>query len=226
MSYGPPGGGYPHGQPMADLSSGAVSISFISSDFFTEAHTSVQHYQQHHDSDDEEVEHSLLHPNPMRPNQGPFDDPVRAQTPPHRPDTGYSLEESYVAVGEHAPPYNGNGYHQPPQSQYTGSTLSDPSKGFGPPGRSPSPYNDGSEDSLEAWKQRQAPGGPGGIRRFKTRKVKLQQGSVLSVEYPVPSAIQNSIQAKYRNDLESGSEEFTHMRCMIDRNTKPLAQPY
>jgi len=37
---------------------------------------------------------------------------------------------------------------------------------------------------------------------------------VLSVEYPVPSAIQNSVQAKYRNDLESGSEEFTHMRCI------------
>jgi chitin synthase len=46
-----------------------------------------------------------------------------------------------------------------------------------------------------------------------TRKVKLVQGSVLSADYPVPSAIQNAIQAKYRNDLESGSEEFTHMRC-------------
>jgi chitin synthase len=45
-----------------------------------------------------------------------------------------------------------------------------------------------------------------------TRKVKLVQGSVLSADYPVPSAIQNAIQAKYRNDLESGSEEFTHMR--------------
>lgn len=48
-----------------------------------------------------------------------------------------------------------------------------------------------------------------------TRKVKLVQGSVLSADYPVPSAIQNAIQAKYRNDLESGSEEFTHMRCMF-----------
>jgi hypothetical protein len=50
-----------------------------------------------------------------------------------------------------------------------------------------------------------------------TRKVKLVQGSVLSADYPVPSAIQNAIQAKYRNDLESGSEEFTHMRCMFSR---------
>ena len=51
------------------------------------------------------------------------------------------------------------------------------------------------------------------LRRYATRKVKLIQGSVLSVDYPVPSAIQNSVQAKYRSDLEGGSEEFTHMRC-------------
>ena len=53
----------------------------------------------------------------------------------------------------------------------------------------------------------------GGLKRHATRKVKLVQGSVLSVDYPVPSAIGNAIQAKYRNDLEGGSEEFTHMRC-------------
>jgi len=35
---------------------------------------------------------------------------------------------------------------------------------------------------------------------------------VLSADYPVPSAIQNATQAKYRNDLEAGSEEFTHLR--------------
>lgn len=56
-------------------------------------------------------------------------------------------------------------------------------------------------------------GGAGGLKRAQTRKVKLVQGSVLSADYPVPSAIQNAIQAKYRNDLESGSEEFTHLRC-------------
>lgn len=52
-----------------------------------------------------------------------------------------------------------------------------------------------------------------GLRRGMTRKIKLVQGVVLSADYPVPSAIQNAVQAKYRNDLESGSEEFTHMRC-------------
>ena len=142
--------------------------------------------------------------------QGPFDDSMRAHTPDHTGnEKGYTLSESYV--DDNAPPYNG--YHQT-DSSYAGSTLGDPSKAFAVPNRTPSPYDDVSEDSMEAWRQRQAPGGPGAIRRFQTRKVKLQQGSVLSIEYPVPSAIQNSVQAKYRNDLESGSEEFTHMRCM------------
>jgi len=57
---------------------------------------------------------------------------------------------------------------------------------------------------------------PGALKRAATRKVKLVQGSVLSADYPVPSAIQNAVQAKYRNDLESGSEEFTHVRCASD----------
>ena len=61
------------------------------------------------------------------------------------------------------------------------------------------------------------PGGPitssaGAVKRSATRKLKLVQGAVLSADYPVPSAIQNAVQAKYRNDLESGSEEFTHLR--------------
>lgn len=87
------------------------------------------------------------------------------------------------------------------------------------PHRAPSPYARSDTSSTEAWKQRQQPGGGafngggGGLKRGMTRKVKLVQGSVLSADYPVPSAIQNAIQAKYRNDLESGSEEFTHMRC-------------
>jgi chitin synthase len=87
------------------------------------------------------------------------------------------------------------------------------------PQRAPSPYARSETSSTEAWKARQQPGGGafqsggGGLKRGMTRKVKLVQGSVLSADYPVPSAIQNAIQAKYRNDLESGSEEFTHMRC-------------
>lgn len=92
----------------------------------------------------------------------------------------------------------------------------DPAAEFGV-NRATSPYARSDTSSTEAWKQRQQPGaaggGGGGLKRGLTRKVKLVQGSVLSADYPVPSAIQNAVQAKYRNDLESGSEEFTHMRC-------------
>ena len=108
------------------------------------------------------------------------------------------MNESYVGDDPRltpAPSYN-------TQSQYT---LQDP--GYGQ--TAPAPYP--RSDSTEAWRQRQMPN-QGNLRRYATRKVKLVQGSVLSVDYPVPSAIQNAVQAKYRNDLEGGSEEFTHMR--------------
>jgi chitin synthase len=62
-----------------------------------------------------------------------------------------------------------------------------------------------------SWTRRQNPAS-NGLKRFATRKVKLIQGSVLSVNYPVPSAIKNSLQAKYR-EMELQTEEFTHMRC-------------
>jgi chitin synthase len=74
---------------------------------------------------------------------------------------------------------------------------------------------------VQDWRARQQPGGGtvsagGALKRGMTRKIKLAQGAVLSADYPVPSAIQNAVQAKYRNDLEAGSEEFTHMRCMFN----------
>jgi len=62
------------------------------------------------------------------------------------------------------------------------------------------------------WKQRQQPSNSR-LKRCNAKKVKLVQGPVLSVDYPVPSAIKNAIEQKYRRDLESGGEEFTHMRC-------------
>ena len=137
---------------------------------------------------------------------------MRAVSPGPRPTSAYSLTETYAdtASSLNAPPYNGYGgapgYH-----------LEDPGAAYGVPGRAPSPYQRSETGSTEAWRQRQQPGGPnagkGGLQRNATRKVKLVQGAVLSIDYPVPSAIQNAIQAKYRNDLEAGSEEFTHMRC-------------
>lgn len=128
-----------------------------------------------------------------------------------RPASGYSLTETYASdAGQHDPS--------------SGHSMDDPASAFGVPGRVNSPYARSETSSTEAWRQRQAPGGPaggsfngggGGLRRYATRKVKLVQGSVLSVDYPAPSAIQNAIQAKYRNDIEGGTEEFTHMRCRL-----------
>ncbi|KAL1310645.1 hypothetical protein AAFC00_000913 [Neodothiora populina] len=170
------------------------------------------HNGQVHDSDDEEVGRSLLHENPTGPFHGPFDEPSTSTTPlgehdrdpmgDHH-DTGYSLTESYADYNGNAPPYTG-------YTEYgAGSSLADTPTAYAGPDRS-------ETGSTAAWAERQQPGGPaaasGGLKRNATRKVKLTQGAVLSADYPVPSAIQNAVQAKYRNDLESGSEEFTHMR--------------
>jgi chitin synthase len=115
----------------------------------------------------------------------------------------YSLTESYAVPGGAAPvPYS---------SEYGGSNTT-----YGHQldnnqfQRSDSPFSRAETSSTEAWRQRQAPGG--GLKRYATRKVKLVQGTVLSVDHPVPSAIKNAVQAKYRNDLEGGNEEFTTMR--------------
>jgi len=143
----------------------------------------------------------------------PFDDPHSRGVSPQRPASGYSLTETYATdtAPSYHDPYNAG-------SVYSGHDES-PAAAFGVPGRVASPYARSETSSTEAWRQRQAPGGAagggvgGGLRRYATRKVKLVQGSVLSVDYPVPSAIQNAIQAKYRNDVEGGTEEFTHMRC-------------
>ncbi|KAG8533882.1 uncharacterized protein KY384_001623 [Bacidia gigantensis] len=53
-------------------------------------------------------------------------------------------------------------------------------------------------------------------QRFRrTRNPNMTNSSsnpALSIDFPVPSAIQNTVQSRYRNDIESGSEEFTHVR--------------
>lgn len=132
------------------------------------------------------------------------------------------MTETYAPDAAYHDPYNPSA--SPSPSVHSGHSLENPTAAFGIPGRITSPYSRSDASSTEAWRQRQAPGGGsgiggkgggGGLRRYATRKVKLVQGSVLSVDYPAPSAIQNAIQAKYRNDLEGGSEEFTHMRCML-----------
>lgn len=163
---------------------------------------------------------SLLHHNPTGVNPGPFDDHHSPYGhPDNRPQSTYSLTETYAsdATTTRYPAQAHDG-----SDVYSAAGGYDPAADFGAPHRAPSPYARSETSSTEAWRQRQQPGGGvpggGGLKRGMTRKVKLVQGSVLSADYPVPSAIQNAIQAKYRNDLESGSEEFTHMRCMLPQN--------
>lgn len=182
-------------------------------------------FQQHYhlpprngDGSDDEAESSLLHDRRDGPLDGPFDDPhSRIHTPPVRPASNYSLTETYVGDHPGATTAYNDAYRGGNDDHYPGSGLEDAAATYGVPGRTPSPYSRSETSSTEAWRQRQAPAG-NGLRRYATRKVKLVQGSVLSVDYAVPSAIQNAVQAKYRSDLEGGSEEFTHMRCRRERN--------
>jgi chitin synthase len=156
-------------------------------------------------SEEEEVGQSLLHADPTGTREGPFgnqyaaEHPDRMRTPDVRPTSTYSLTETYN---------KGSGYN----AEYNQGYVEQPA--YDLPPRIASPYSRSETSSTEAWRQRQQPGGAasGGLKRNATRKIKLAQGAVLSADYPVPSAIQNAIQAKYRNDLEAGSEEFTHMR--------------
>lgn len=172
---------------------------------------------RHVDGSDDEAESALLRDKHEGPFRGPFDDSSsRAGTPSVRPVSNYSLTESYAHEhGGASPAYQD--HYQSGSDPYAGSTYEDPANTFGVPGRVPSPYSRSETSSTEAWRQRQAPAA-NNLRRYPTRRVKLVQGSVLSVDHPVPSAIQNAVQAKYRNDLEGGSEEFTHMRCKSQRH--------
>ncbi|QIW95776.1 hypothetical protein AMS68_001294 [Peltaster fructicola] len=173
---------------------------------------------------DDDAQRSLLHNPQQGPFHGPFDEPnSRAGTPHIQEPQGYH-QQDYMGGSDagHVPPYNGHyeehqGYdlhdyqpaHQYAETAYDSQSLQQPQF---PPPRSASPYAQSDVD----WQERAQPGGPaanpGGLKRNQTRKVKLVQGAVLSADYPVPSAIQNAVQAKYRNDLENGSEEFTHLR--------------
>lgn len=124
--------------------------------------------------------------------------------PPVRPVSAYSLTETYAPGASTSP---APAYNQEYGNNQVGYGQAEPN----PYARAESPYARAETDSTEAWRQRQLPGA-GGLKRYATRKVKLVQGSVLSVDHPVPSAIKNAIQKRYRDDLEGGSEEFSHMR--------------
>ncbi|KAI6784858.1 Chitin synthase-like protein [Emericellopsis cladophorae] len=67
------------------------------------------------------------------------------------------------------------------------------------------------------------------LRRRETRKIKLVKGSVLSVDYPVPSAIRNSVHPSHLDPESGTSEEFRTMRytaATCDPNDFTLVNGY
>ncbi|MCJ1475119.1 Chitin synthase, class 2 [Lambiella insularis] len=168
---------------------------------------------------EDEAESALLHHSQGVPFSGPFDDnQSRTSTPPihHQNSNGnplsYELTDAYDSeAASMAPSVRQRDPYNSRARSHSSTRLEDSTVASGIPGRTQSPYGGNEPGSTEAWRQRQMPGATG-LKRYATRKVKLVQNSVLSVDHAVPSAIQNAVQAKYRNDLEGGSEEFTHMR--------------
>ncbi|KAF4960173.1 hypothetical protein FGADI_1192 [Fusarium gaditjirri] len=110
------------------------------------------------------------------------------------------LAESRLSVMHRAPTMQDWGQN--------GESLSVPDFAHGRPD---SAYQEFDVD--ESWMMRQQQNQlAGGLGRSKTRKVKLVQGSVLSIDYPVPSAIKNAVEPRYRSGPGSMEEEFTKMR--------------
>lgn len=170
-------------------------------------------------NDEDEVGRSLLHSNPTGANPDPFDSNNNPSgyghlgygQPEQRPQSTYSLTETYATDST---PTRYPGEANAGSDVYSATGYNDPAAGFGAPARAPSPYDRSETSSTADWRARQQPGGMagGGLKRGMTRKVKLVQGSVLSADYPVPSAIQNAIQAKYRNV----GIRLMRLRCSAD----------
>ena len=150
---------------------------------------------------DEEAGRHLLN----EPGHGYDHDRLGTGSPPDRPVSAYSLTESYAPGAAQIPPSgsgfgdNGAGFGQFGSDAGYGYSQGRPASAFDP------------EDSWVQRQQQPANTGGGGLKRYNTRKVKLVQGSVLSIDYPVPSAIKNAVEAQYQN-VESGNEEFMKMR--------------
>jgi len=122
----------------------------------------------------------------------------------------YSLTETYAPGAPQTRPGMPADAHAPYPGEYGGAPsmyghgMEDPSGGFGM-GRPVSTL-----DADESFYRRQQPAA-NDLKRKNTRKVKLVQGSVLSTNFNVPSAIRNAVQPKYR-DIEGNNEEFFTMR--------------
>lgn len=152
-----------------------------------------------------------------------------ASLPLHNQNVGRRSRRSSSGGSRSGPGSRHNSFGGPPGGPPRYTTLTDnqtatfdyddykpPDSAYGPAG-TPQPYGSpyaGSEaNSAEAWQKRVGPPSKDALKRAGTRKIKLEKGHVLSSDYPVPSAIQNAIQAKYRNAVEHGENEFTHLRC-------------
>ncbi|KAJ0413184.1 chitin synthase-domain-containing protein [Aspergillus carlsbadensis] len=148
------------------------------------------------------------HSSPFHESQNPFypgghgDESEQEQSLLHRsPSTSTNTPSLSPFIEHHSPT------ESEAQRRYT---LHDPGFGalsFGAPQLDPS-----SPSSLSSRGQAQPAHNPGSLRRYGTRKINLVKGTVLSVDYPVPSAIQNAIQPEYRDAEDAFPEEFTHMR--------------
>lgn len=118
-----------------------------------------------------------------------------ASSPPTEVTRGYSLVERYEND-------TGGNPFVDHTNDASGGAHDDPSGG---------PI-DAQLAKSSGWQYRQERGASR-LRRYPTRKIHLIQGTVLSVDYPVPSAIRNAIEPKYMNESGSPPEEFTHLRC-------------
>ncbi|KAK4183868.1 chitin synthase 1 [Podospora australis] len=114
------------------------------------------------------------------------------------PHSAYSLTETYDQWVQR---------QQPTSSGVEGLPLTTPRSAYSL-----------TETYDQSWVQRQQPTNSGqgtpsgsGLKRHGTRKVKLEQGTVLSIDYPVPSAIKNAVQPRYSH-RDNPNEEFSKMR--------------
>jgi chitin synthase len=150
-------------------------------------------------------DHTARHGNPARRDEHNFE-----------PTDAYTLHETYGTGPKDAAievQHDRSVDQQRIQESDPQDWFNDSTEPLLPTSLPTSSYNPEAESrSTEAWRRRQAPSQPY-LRRYPTRKVRLVQGSALSIDYPVPSAIQNSVRDKYRNDPNWESGEFTHMRC-------------
>ncbi|KAJ4358000.1 Chitin synthase, class 3 [Didymosphaeria variabile] len=138
-------------------------------------------------------------------DDGPYEQPGY-YAPPPPPSSVYSLTDT--ALSSH-----------PPNADY-GGDFHDEAHDYG--------YDHEPALTDNSWVRRQHTVRQG-VKRSKTRKIKLVQGSILSVDYPVPSAVQNAIEPHHRNAEGTYDEEFTKLRytaATCDPNDFTLANGY